>query len=125
MSVRLIATAAFQSALPPAVLLPESFRGGCSFGAAPYPRDLSCGRAYSPESLAPSAPRGQAVRSAAAVVLVEVDDLGALLEAEDDIEVGRLAAVERDGFFDMVGDPGAFLAAIENDTDRKWALADD
>ena len=27
--------AAFQSALPPAVLLPESFRGGCSFGAAP------------------------------------------------------------------------------------------
>ena len=26
--------AAFQSALPPAVLLPESFRGGCSFGAA-------------------------------------------------------------------------------------------
>ena len=27
-------SAAFQSALPPAVLLPESFRGGCSFGAA-------------------------------------------------------------------------------------------
>src|SRR5262249_34088073 len=27
--------AAFQSALAPAVLLPESFRGGCSFGAAP------------------------------------------------------------------------------------------
>src|SRR5712691_2841521 len=26
--------AAFQSALPPAVLLPVSFRGGCSFGAA-------------------------------------------------------------------------------------------
>ena len=26
--------AAFQSALSPAVLLPESFRGGCSFGAA-------------------------------------------------------------------------------------------
>jgi len=26
--------AAFQSALPPAVLLPESFRGGCSFGSA-------------------------------------------------------------------------------------------
>src|SRR5437763_8051675 len=26
--------AAFQSALPPAVLSPESFRGGCSFGAA-------------------------------------------------------------------------------------------
>src|SRR5262249_10202188 len=26
--------AAFQSALPPTVLLPESFRGGCSFGAA-------------------------------------------------------------------------------------------
>src|SRR5205823_10031808 len=42
--------AAFQSALPPAVLLPESFRGGCSFGAAAPDvrsgRDLSCGRAY-------------------------------------------------------------------------------
>src|SRR5207244_11000543 len=41
--------AAFQSALSPAVLLPESFRGGCSFGAAPRftpGRDLSCGRAY-------------------------------------------------------------------------------
>ena len=32
--------AAFQSALPPAVLLPESFRGGCSFGAAPCARPL-------------------------------------------------------------------------------------
>src|SRR5215510_7908051 len=31
----LVPSAAFQSALPPAVLLPESFRGGCSFGAAP------------------------------------------------------------------------------------------
>src|SRR5215469_5557276 len=33
---RLVPAAAFQSALPPAVLLPESFRGGCSFGAAPH-----------------------------------------------------------------------------------------
>src|SRR5258708_22429057 len=28
---------AFQSALPPTVLLPESFRGGCSFGAGRNP----------------------------------------------------------------------------------------
>src|SRR5690242_14828332 len=28
---------AFQSALPPTVLLPESFRGGCSFGAGAVP----------------------------------------------------------------------------------------
>jgi hypothetical protein len=27
----------FQSALPPTVLLPESFRGGCSFGAGQRP----------------------------------------------------------------------------------------
>src|ERR1700739_2912798 len=45
--------AALQSALPPAVLLPESFRGGCSFGAAPT-RDLSCGRVYSAACLAPT-----------------------------------------------------------------------
>src|SRR5438132_13929638 len=32
----LLPAAAFQSALPPAVLLPESFRGGCSFGAARF-----------------------------------------------------------------------------------------
>ncbi len=37
--------AAFQSALPPAVLLPESFRGGCSFGAA-FP--IPIGEAASP-----------------------------------------------------------------------------
>src|SRR5690349_15280494 len=51
--------AAFQSALPPAVLLPESLRGGCSFGAALltfWPgRDLSCGRAYGAPCVAPPA----------------------------------------------------------------------
>src|SRR6516165_7266870 len=52
--------AALQSALPPAVLLPESFRGGCSFGAAPT-RDLSCGRAYSTFCLAPTGAEGQPV----------------------------------------------------------------
>src|SRR6516162_8641119 len=54
--------AAFQSALPPAVLLPESFRGGCSFGAAApcsnRGRDLSCGRAYSVICLAPLGVQG-------------------------------------------------------------------
>src|SRR6516165_2470282 len=52
--------AAFQSALAPAVLLPESFRGGCSFGAAPA-RDLSCGRAYSAFCLSSVGPGGQLV----------------------------------------------------------------
>src|SRR6202011_1620567 len=57
--------AAFQSALPPAVLLPESFRGGCSFGAADpcssRGRDLSCGRAYSATGVAPISAEGQPV----------------------------------------------------------------
>jgi hypothetical protein len=55
--------AAFQSALPPTVLLPESFRGGCSFGAAPPDltsgRDLSCGRAYGGPCVAPRDGAGQ------------------------------------------------------------------
>src|ERR1700736_6765509 len=61
--------AAFQSALPPAVLLPESFRGGCSFGAADpcssWGRDLSCGRAYSGAGVAPISAEGQPVRNGA------------------------------------------------------------
>ena len=55
-------TAAFQSALAPAVLLPESFRGGCSFGAAAPEtpgRGLSCGRAYGPPYVAPHRQRRQ------------------------------------------------------------------
>jgi hypothetical protein len=59
----LFPTAAFQSALPPAVLLPESFRGGCSFGAA-LSRGLSCGRAISAASLASAEPKDQRVPGA-------------------------------------------------------------
>src|SRR5438067_455545 len=62
--------------------------------------------------------------SAAAEVFVEVDDFGALLKAEQDVEVGAFAAVEGDGFLDVVGDAGAFLGALENDADREWPLAD-
>src|SRR5689334_20185344 len=57
-------------------------------------------------------------KSASAEVFVEVDDLGALLKAEQDVEVGALAAVERDRFLNVVGDPGAFLGALEDDADR-------
>src|SRR5690242_3822499 len=64
------------------------------------------------------------VLSAAAEVLVEVHDLGALLKAEDDIEVGALATIERDGFLDVVGDAGAFLGALKSDAGREWSLAE-
>ena len=43
-----------RSVLPAAVLLPESFRGGCSFGPAP-----SRGGAYSAACSAPAGPGGQ------------------------------------------------------------------
>jgi hypothetical protein len=64
------------------------------------------------------------LRSAAAEVFVKVDDFGALLKAEENVEVGALATVERDGFLDVVGDARAFLGALENDADREWSLAD-
>ena len=51
--------AAFQSALPPAVLLPESFRGGCSFGAAPdiaRPLLRACIQRHPCSTLLPRAP---------------------------------------------------------------------
>src|SRR5947208_14480689 len=57
-------------------------------------------------------------------MFVEVDDFGALLKAEESVEVGALAAVERDRFLDVIGDAGAFLGALENDADREWPLAD-
>ena len=56
----------------------------------------------------------QFLPSAAAEVFVEVDDFGALLKAEENVEVGTLAAVERDRFLDVIGDAGAFLGALEN-----------
>src|SRR5436190_22919424 len=40
--------------------------------------------------------------SAAAEVFVEVDDFGALLKAEQNVEVGALAAIERDRLLDVV-----------------------
>ena len=58
-------------------------------------------------------------------MLVEVDDFGALLKAEQDVEVGPFAAAERDCFLDVIGDAGAFLVPLKNDADREWSLADD
>src|SRR5690348_16320907 len=57
-------------------------------------------------------------------MLVKVDDLGVLLKPEHDIEVGRLATVERDGFLDVVGDAGTLLGTLENDAHREGTLAD-
>ena len=69
--------------------------------------------------------RGRRRKSAAAEVFVEVDDLGGLLKAEQNVEVGAFAAVEWDRFLDVVGDTGAFLGALENNTDRERPLTDD
>ena len=46
-------------------------------------------------------------------MFVEVDDLGALLKTEQDVEVGAFATVERGGFLDMIGDAVAFLGPLE------------
>src|SRR5579883_713181 len=69
--------------------------------------------------------RFTARRSAAAEVPIEVDRLGALLEAEDQAEIGRLAAVERDRLLDMVGDAAALGILRNFDGDAEGLLADD
>src|SRR5215469_6092907 len=63
--------------------------------------------------------------SAAAEALVEVDDLGALLKADYDVEIGSRAASQRDRLFDMVGDAGAFLIGLEGDADGERRFAED
>src|SRR5436190_599491 len=62
--------------------------------------------------------------STAAEMLVKVHDLGALLKAEQDVEVGAPAAAERNGLLDMVRNTGASLGALEKDAHREWPLAD-
>ena len=121
--------AAFQSALPPAVLLPESFRGGCSFGAAPFGRDLSCGRAYGKPSLPLLAGGGQPLSPADAFrgtpgsappeMFVELDDVGRLLKTDDYIEVAGRSTAERDCLIDVVGDPGASRPRRDRYADRE------
>src|SRR5215470_7815535 len=64
-------------------------------------------------------------RSAAAEASVELDDLGALLKAEHDVEISPGAATQRDRFFDMVGDAGAFLIGLEGDADGERRFAED
>src|SRR5580704_6666314 len=126
-------TAAFQSALSPAVLLPESFRGGCSFGAARpsfyWGRGLSCGRAYGSDlcstttSTAPSrsAPGG----SAAGEVLVEIDHVRAALKPDHDVEVGKGASAGVEHDLDMVVDPAPLLGRRKGDVHGKGFFAED
>jgi len=63
--------------------------------------------------------------SAAAEASVELDDLSALLKAEQDVEIGPRAASQGDRFFDMVGDAGAFLIGLEGDADGERRFAED
>src|SRR5438067_9458863 len=128
--------AAFQSALPPAVLLPESFRGGCSFGAAPpgqtraRPLLRACiqrGLCTTAEDRKPAVRlcRPSAARSAPAKAPVELDDLGGLLKADGDIEIARGPATERDRLLDVLGDPGALRPGRDRNLNRERALAHD
>src|SRR5271165_2475021 len=57
-------------------------------------------------------------------MLVEVDDLRALLKSEQNVEIRPLAAVERDALLDVISDASTFLAALENDAYGEWSLAD-
>src|SRR6266536_2746545 len=68
-------------------------------------------------------PRGS--RSPSAEFFVEVDDLRALLKADDDVEAGALAAAERDRFLDVIGDAGTPPRSVEDDPYRKRPLAED
>src|SRR5438874_13718456 len=63
-------------------------------------------------------------RSPPAELLVEVDDLRALLKADDDVEIGALATAERDRLLDVIGDAGASARSVESNPDRKRALAE-
>src|SRR5215468_3991362 len=64
-------------------------------------------------------------RSATAEVLVEVDHLRALLEADNDAEIGPIVAAERDRLLDVVRDAGALLRRIEDNAYRKRPFAQD
>src|SRR3984893_12444236 len=64
-------------------------------------------------------------RSPPAKALVEVDHLGALLKADDDVEIRALAAAERDRFLDVIGDAGALSRSVEDDPYRKRLFAED
>src|SRR6267378_2334643 len=72
-----------------------------------------------------AAASGERNRSASAELLVEVDHFGTLLEADEDVEIGALAAAEGDRFLDVIGDAGAFLRRVEDDAYRKRLLAED
>jgi hypothetical protein len=57
-------------------------------------------------------------------MLVEVDDLRTLLEAEIDGEIGSLATAERDRLLDMIGDARPLLRRVEDDAHGRRCLAE-
>src|ERR1700739_3958017 len=58
-------------------------------------------------------------------MLVEVDGLWRLLEADDDVEVARRPAAERDRLLDMIGNPSAFRSRRERNLHWEGAFAQD
>src|SRR5438270_4077926 len=56
---------------------------------------------------------------------IELYRFGPLLESQDDIDVARPAAAERNGFLDMVANGGALGAPRNIDMDREEPLAED
>src|SRR5207245_57099 len=69
--------------------------------------------------------RGRFYVSATAEMLVEVDHLRALLEADNNAEIGALAAAERDRFFDVIGDARTLLRRVKGDAYGERPLAED
>src|SRR5215472_17657471 len=63
--------------------------------------------------------------SAAAETLIEIDDLRALLEPDEDVEICSLLAAQRYRLLDMIGDAGALLRRVERDPYRERLLAKD
>src|SRR6266851_5216785 len=58
-------------------------------------------------------------------MFVEVDHLRALLEADNDAEIGALAAAERDRLLDVIGDARTLLRRVKDDAYRERPLAED
>src|SRR6266851_7773176 len=58
-------------------------------------------------------------------MFIEVDHLRALLEADNDAEIGALAAAERDRLLDVIGDARTLLRRVKDDAYRKRPFAED
>src|SRR5260370_41081393 len=73
--------------------------------------------------MAEFANRQEPLRLPDAEMLVEVDDLRALLKPDDDTEVAGSAAAQRDDFLDMIGHPGPPRIGRDRDMDGERPLA--